>query len=219
VQFQRVPQDEDQWDVIDHNQNNVQSEMGSAFPLVELRDVAQGELLPLVVLYLPLLSWLHFTLSIFRYGIAMSERLIKFREVVRPPLWLMAFIYFLALSLGIAIWAAMTTMIAAVVMVLLTSVTILIYFTSSLVIEVDEVELRVGKAHIDKKFCGEVIVLTPAQMSLQRTREADPAAYLAIRFWTAHGVKIEVRDDRDQTPYWLVTSKHGEELAQALRNI
>jgi hypothetical protein len=219
VQFQRVQQDEDQWDVIDHNQNNVQSEMGSAFPLVELRDVAQGELLPLVVLYLPLLSWLHFTLSIFRYGIAMSERLIKFREVVRPPLWLMAFIYFLALSLGIAIWAAMTTMIAAVVMVLLTSVTILIYFTSSLVIEVDEVELRVGKAHIDKKFCGEVIVLTPAQMSLQRTREADPAAYLAIRFWTAHGVKIEVRDDRDQTPYWLVTSKHGEELAQALRNI
>jgi hypothetical protein len=217
VQFQRVQQDEDQWDVIDHNQNNVQSEMGSAFPLVELRDVAQGELLPLVVLYLPLLSWLHFTLSIFRYGIAMSERLIKFREVVRPPLWLMAFIYFLALSLGIAIWATMTTMIAAVVMALLTAVTFLIYFTSSLVIEVDEHELRVGKAHIEKKFCGEVIVLTPAQMSLQRTREADPAAYLAIRFWTAHGVKIVITDGRDQTPYWLVTSKRGDALTQALR--
>ena len=88
----------------------------------------------------------------------MGERLIKFREVIRPPLWLMAFIYFLALSLGIAIWAAMTTMIAAVVMALLTVVTILIYFTSSLVIEVDDLELRVGKAHIDKKFCGEVTV-------------------------------------------------------------
>jgi hypothetical protein len=149
----------------------------------------------------------------------MSERLIKFREVVRPPLWLMAFIYFLALSLGIAIWAAMTTMIAAVVMALLTAVTILIYFTASLVIEIDENELRVGKAHIDKKFCGEVIVLTPAQMSLQRTREADPAAYLAIRFWTAHGVKIVITDCRDQTPYWLVTSRRGDALTQALRNI
>ena len=62
-------------------------------------------------------------------------------------------------------------------------------------------------------------MLTPAQMSLQRTREADPAAYLAIRFWTAHGVKIEITDDRDQTPYWLVTSKSGEKLAQALKNI
>jgi hypothetical protein len=147
----------------------------------------------------------------------MSERLINFREVIRPPFWLMAFIYFLALSLGIAIWAAMTTTIAAVVMALLTAATILIYFTSSLIIEVDENVLRVGKAHIDKKFCGEVTVLTPAQMSLQRTREADPAAYLAIRFWTAHGVKIAIVDSRDQTPYWLVTSKRGDELAKALR--
>jgi hypothetical protein len=193
--------------------------MVSGYLQQEIRDVAQGELLPLVVLYLPLLSWLHFTLSIFRYGIAMSERLINFREVIRPPVWLMGFIYFLALSLGIAIWAAMNTMAAAIVMTPLTLATIAIYFTASLVIEVDENELRVGKAHIDKKFCGEVTVLTPAQMSLQRTREADPAAYLAIRFWTAHGVKIEVRDDRDQTPYWLVTSKHGEKLAQALKNI
>jgi hypothetical protein len=219
VRFQRVQRDEVQWDAIDHNQNNVQSEMVSGYLQQEIRDVAQGELLPLVVLYLPLLSWLHFTLSIFRYGIAMSERLINFREVIRPPVWLMGFIYFLALSLGIAIWAAMTTMIAAVVMALLTAATILIYFTASLVIEIEENELRVGKAHIDKKFCGEVTVLSPAQMSLQRTREADPAAYLAIRFWTAHGVKIEVRDDRDQTPYWLVTSKHGEKLAQALKKV
>ena len=148
----------------------------------------------------------------------MSERLINFREVIRPPLWLMAFIYFLALSLGIAIWAAMTTMIAAIVMALLTTLTILIYFTSSLVIEIDDRELRVGKAHIDKKFCGSATVLTPAQMSLARTREADPAAYLAIRFWTAHGVKIEISDERDQTPYWLVTSKRGDRLAAALRN-
>lgn len=149
----------------------------------------------------------------------MGERLIKFREVIRPPFWLMAFIYFLACSIGIAIWAAMTTMIAAVVMALLTAGTILIYFTSSLIIEIDDLELRVGKAHIDRKFCGEVIVLKPAQMSLQRTRKADPAAYLAIRFWTAHGVKIEVNDDRDQTPYWLVTSKCGEKIAQALKDI
>ena len=149
----------------------------------------------------------------------MGERLIKFREVLRPPFWLMAFIYFLSLSLGIAIWAAMTTTIAAIVMALLTAGTVLIYFTSSLVIEVDEKELRVGKAHIEKRFCGEATVLTPAQMSLQRTREADPAAYLAIRFWTAHGVKIHVNDDRDQTPYWLVTSKRGDALTQALRKI
>lgn len=148
----------------------------------------------------------------------MSERLIKFREVIRPPLWLMAFIYFLAFSLGVAILAAMTTAIAAVVMALLTVGVIAIYFSAALVIEVDESELRVGSAHIDKRFCGEIELLTPAQMSLKRTREADPAAYLAIRFWTAHGVKIEINDSRDRTPYWLVTTKRGGDLIQALKN-
>jgi hypothetical protein len=55
-------------------------------------------------------------------------------------------------------------------------------------------------------------------MSLMRTRNADPAAYLAIRFWTSHGVKIEISDERDRTPYWLVTTKRGGELIQALKN-
>jgi hypothetical protein len=148
----------------------------------------------------------------------MGERLINFREVLRPPFWLMAFIYFLAISLGIAVWAALNTMAAVIVMTPLTLATIAIYFSASLVIAVDENELRVGKAHIDKKFCGEVTVLTPTEMSLQRTREADPAAYLAIRFWTAHGVKIEITDPRDTTPYWLITTKRGEKLAAVLRN-
>ncbi len=30
-----------------------------------------------------------------------------FREVIRPPLWVLAFIYFMFLSLVIAIWAAL----------------------------------------------------------------------------------------------------------------
>jgi hypothetical protein len=147
----------------------------------------------------------------------MNERSIKFREVVRPPFWLMAFIYFMAFSIGIAIWAAMTTQIAAIVMAILTLGVIAIYFTASLHIEVDQNYLRVGKATIEKRYCGEVTVLNPKQMSLLRTRDADPAAFLAIRFWTAHGIKIVLNDDRDNTPYWLVTSKRGEKLAQALR--
>ena len=148
----------------------------------------------------------------------MSERSIKFREVIRPPLWLMAFIYFLAFSLGVAIWAAMTTAIAAAVMALLTVGVIAICFAAALVIEVDENELRVGKAHINKRYCGKSDLLTPTEMSLMRTRNADPAAYLAIRFWTSHGVKIEISDERDRTPYWLVTTKRGGELIQALKN-
>lgn len=147
----------------------------------------------------------------------MSERLIKFREVVRPPLWLMALIYFLALSLVVAIWAAMTTSIAAITFLALTVATLLIYFTSALHIEVDDKELKVGKAHILLEHIGAVHVLTQKEMLSKRTRGADPAAHLAIRFWTPQGVVIEISDSRDATPYWLVTSKKGEKLAHAIK--
>lgn len=148
----------------------------------------------------------------------MSERLIKFREVVRPPLWLMAFIYFLALSLVIAIWAVMTTVIAALAFALACIGTVAIYFLAQLVIEVDGDELRVGKAHIPLKYVGEVHVLTQKEMLAKRTRGADPAAYLAIRFWTPRGVVIEIKDTRDVTPYWLVTSRQGKKLALAIKD-
>lgn len=147
----------------------------------------------------------------------MGERLIKFQEVLRPPLWLISFIYFLALSLVIAIWAAMTTMIAAITFIIMTMATLIIYFTSALRIEVDENELRVGKAHISLKYIAGVQVLTDKEMLIKRTRGADPAAHLAIRFWTPRGVVIELSDSRDATPYWLVTSKKGERLARAIK--
>ena len=44
----------------------------------------------------------------------------------------------------------------------------------------------------------------------------DAGAFLAIKFWASKGIKIEISDPRDSTPYWLVTSKRGEKLAALL---
>ena len=76
--------------------------------------------------------------------------------------------------------------------------------------------MRVDKAHIELKYLGKVSVLDSDAMRLLRTRDADPAAFLAIKFWASKGIKIEVIDPRDTTPYWLITSKRGEKLAALL---
>jgi hypothetical protein len=112
----------------------------------------------------------------------------------------------------------MTTAIAALAFALACIGTVAIYFLAQLVIEVDGDELRVGKAHIPLKYVGEVHVLTQKEMLAKRTRGADPAAYLAIRFWTPRGVVIEIKDTRDVTPYWLVTSRQGKKLALAIKD-
>lgn len=142
----------------------------------------------------------------------------RYREVIHAPLWLLSIIYFFLLSLVISVWAALGNSPAFVTLVLVTTLLILFYFKSALTIEVDETELRVGSAHINHRFIGEVHNLNNEDIRRVRTRDADPRAYLAIRFWVNTGVQLYVSDQRDATPYWLISSKKGAELIKALKD-
>ena len=140
----------------------------------------------------------------------------SFREVIRPPIWLLSFIYFLFLSLVVAVWAAFNSRITILTWFALTLLLIVIFIKSRSTISVDDNELRIGRAHIELRYLESVELLTPGQMRLLRTRDADPAAYLAIAFWISSGVKITLKDSRDPTPYWLVSSRKAEELTRTL---
>ena len=74
----------------------------------------------------------------------------------------------------------------------------------------------IDRAHIERRYIGKVTPLDQDQMRLLRTRDADPSAFLALKFWAPRGVRIEISDPRDPTPYWLITSKRGDELAALL---
>jgi hypothetical protein len=118
----------------------------------------------------------------------------------------------------LSIWAALGNTPALFTFGLLTIWLIYLYFKTALKIEVDQTHLRVGNAEIEHTYIGEVNVLTPAQVKLIRTRDADPLAFLAIRFWSSKAVKVQVIDARDKTPYWLITTKKGTELLKALKS-
>ena len=142
--------------------------------------------------------------------------MVIFTEVLRPPIWVLAFIYFMFLSLVIAIWAALDTNATMVAFVISTLAIPFIARSLTSRISINGRELRIDKAHIDLKYLGKITVLDSDAMRLLRTRDADPAAFLAIKFWASKGIKIEISDPRDSTPYWLVTSKRGEKLAALL---
>lgn len=140
-----------------------------------------------------------------------------FRELIRPPLWLIAFIYFMLFSLVLAIWAAFDNRTAIAAAVFAVAIGALALFKMTGEINCDGQELRVGRAHIGYEFCGEVTVLNRNEFLRARTREVDPAAHLALFFWVSEGVKIEVIDPRDSTPYWLISTKRGKEIKEALK--
>ena len=143
----------------------------------------------------------------------------RYREVIRTPLWLLAIIYFFFLSLVVSVWAALGNNSAIVSLVVLSLTLITIYFKSGLSIEVDENELRVGRAHLPREYFGNIVALDNEQLRRVRTRDADPAAFLAIRFWSPKAIQVYINDARDQTPYWLISTSQPEKLLSALKGL
>ena len=137
--------------------------------------------------------------------------------MIRAPFWLLTFIYFLFFSLVVAVWAAIGNQPALIAWVVSTVLIVLIALKSKLIIEVDDNELRAGPAHIELKYLGKTTALDSKEMGRLRTRDADPASFLIFRFWRSTGVKVEINDPRDQTPYWLITVKRNKELAEILK--
>jgi hypothetical protein len=142
----------------------------------------------------------------------------RYREVIRMPLWLLALIYFFFLSFVLSVWAALGNSAALISFLVLSALVVLIDIRTRLMIQVSESELLVGRAHIDLKYIGEVTELDSQAMRKLRTRDADPMAFLGIRFWSSTGVKVEITDNRDETPYWLITSNKANQLVQALKD-
>jgi hypothetical protein len=85
-------------------------------------------------------------------------------------------------------------------------------------IEVSNGELRVDDAHIPLRYVGEVTPLAPEEKRDLLGPYADPEAFVVQRPWIGGAVQVQVRDRADPTPYWLISTRRPQELAQALRS-
>ncbi|MFT4188985.1 MAG: DUF3093 domain-containing protein [Aeromicrobium sp.] len=85
----------------------------------------------------------------------------------------------------------------------------------SLRIAVDD-ELRAGRAHLEGRFIGAVEVLDPAAYRATMGPRADVRAWLVTRPWIVEGVKVVLDDASDPVPYWLLGSRHPDQLAAAV---
>ena len=131
-------------------------------------------------------------------------------------MWLLGFIYFLMFSLVVAIWAAFDNKTAFISWIMSTLAIIFIAVKWRRIVTFDGKVLRVNQAHIDIRFIKDVIAADKNQMRTLRTRDADPAAFLALTFWIPTGVQVILNDDRDPTPYWLISLRNYEELTRTL---
>ncbi|EFQ84183.1 hypothetical protein HMPREF0063_10899 [Aeromicrobium marinum DSM 15272] len=88
----------------------------------------------------------------------------------------------------------------------------------SLQIGVDE-HLRAGPARIEPQHLGAVTTLDRAAYRHLMGPGAHGRALLVTRPWIDRGVRVDITDPRDPTPYWLLGSRHPDALAAAVERI
>lgn len=74
-----------------------------------------------------------------------------------------------------------------------------------------------GQARIEGRYLGAVTALDAEQARRVAGRDADARAFLLLRPYLKRAVRVEVVDPADPTPYWLVSTRHPDRLAGALR--
>ena len=77
-------------------------------------------------------------------------------------------------------------------------------------------ELRAGRAHIPTSLLGAATALDADQTRRLAGPEADVSAYLLLRPYLKRAVRVEVVDPADRTPYWLLHTRHPEQLVSVL---
>ncbi len=109
---------------------------------------------------------------------------------------------------GLGAWLVTAVMVALLVLAL--------WSYGSVRIAVADGTFRAGRAHIDARFLGTATPLDPVETRRAAGVDADARAHLVLRPYLKRAVKVEITDPADPTPYWLVCTRHPEELARAL---
>jgi len=87
---------------------------------------------------------------------------------------------------------------------------------SSATIEVTGAVLRTGGDTLALSEAGEVVALDERQAAALRGPRADPAAHILLRPYLKRAVYIGLADPSEGVPYWLVATRHPDELATAI---
>jgi hypothetical protein len=83
-------------------------------------------------------------------------------------------------------------------------------------IAVNDEEFQVDDARLPLRFIADAIPLDAAGKRELLGPGADPLAFVIQRPWVAGAVQVLLNDPDDPTPYWVISSRHPDELAQAL---
>lgn len=140
----------------------------------------------------------------------------KYRERVLPSLANLALPMILFPSV-IAVMLPLHAQLALPVAGAVTLGFLALQFFSSPVLKVADGQFQAKEASIELKNLGAIEVIPKDEVFLELGRNLDARAWLAIQASVKGLVKVEIKDENDPTPYWLVSTRNPQGLMAALK--
>lgn len=143
------------------------------------------------------------------------EPAVAYQERLTVAWWMWLVILFVGAATFIAlapINMAVGVIAAVVVMVF---IALVLHLGSPRIVVTDH-DVRVGRAHIERRFVGEAEALRGDAARVARGPELDGRAFMNFRVSVPDLCRIQIVDPVDPTPYWLTATRHPEEMARAI---
>lgn len=139
----------------------------------------------------------------------------SYRERLWPAPWI-ALIAALAIPASLLTFAPVSVLVGGIVGVALTLGVIGAAVLSAPTIVVGDGMLRAGAARVPLSLVGETVVARGDDARLARGQQLDARAYIVLRPDVSPVLRIALTDPDDPTPYWLLSTRRPEALAEAI---
>jgi hypothetical protein len=142
-----------------------------------------------------------------------------FRERLWPSVGQWVFVLVMTSSLGIAYGRAYGNDLGLMVGIAATILLGIGIVVNTPLIQIDELNFRVGRARLPLQFVGEIQKLDDQQSRRARSTDANSNAHFQLRGGIKNTVIVEVTDPQDPHPYWQVSTRKPDELIVALQKV
>jgi len=135
-------------------------------------------------------------------------------ERLTPSWWLIVAL-FLAVPTSVLIFFPLSVPVGFVVGLGIWLAAVVALWTGSPRLRLDNTAFSAGRARVELEHISLIEPVSREQARDAKGPSLDARAYLVIRPWITPAVRVHIDDPRDPTPYWLVSSRQPERIAQA----
>ena len=141
-----------------------------------------------------------------------------YQERLWPSFGQWVFAVIMTSSLGIAYGRAFGIELGLTVGVVATVLVSVGLIVNTPLIQIDELNFRVGRARLPLEYVGKIQKLDDLQSRRARSTDANSNAHFQLRGGIKETVIVEVTDPLDPHPYWQVSTRKPDALIAALTN-